>query len=374
MSFARSGRSLVCLGCQWRTFVTSSRLVAQQPVKKSLAAAAGNSPTTTTTAAAAAAAAENTPQDSPNPTGTKPDSASLQRRPRPIAAAALEDAPRSYGKRVEAFEPKPLPQPIGLPYPPLPGENTGVDKRTLKERRDDFVDYDKHLQRRQELKSKMARPYFRDWGNLQFSKGKTFIAPVRPFRGDVSLYFPNLYGETLLKSDRAPRDTTYSLAGNVSVVSVFSGVWAETQARTFTSPESNPALARVLADNANRDTGEDKGGAQLVNINIEQDTLKYYLIRLFMSGLRSKVAQRDWDKYFIVRRGISDEIREALGLLNSKVGYVYLVDRECRIRWAGSADAEDHERESLAKAAQRVLDEPRRTPSSSSVVLEAESR
>lgn len=240
----------------------------------------------------------------------------------------------------------------------------------------------------------MARPYFRDWGNLQFSKGKTFIAPARPFRADVSLYFPNLYGETLLKSDRGrPRDTTYGLAGNVSVVSVFSGVWAENQTRTFTSAESNPALAKILADNANANPNQnteggaagddDKGGAQLVSINFEPDTLKYWLIRLFMSGLRSKVAPRDWDKYFVVRRGVSDEIREALGLLNSKVGYVYLVDRECRVRWAGSADAEDHERESLAKGVQRLLDEPRLTPGSSSSfsspsslspILEAERR
>lgn len=72
--------------------------------------------------------------------------------PKASVAGAPIEAPRSYGKRVEGgFTPKPLPRPIGMPLPPNPGENTGLDRRTLGERRKDFVDYDKHLERRKEL-------------------------------------------------------------------------------------------------------------------------------------------------------------------------------------------------------------------------------
>jgi ATPase complex subunit ATP10 len=39
-----------------------------------------------------------------------------------------------------------------------------------------------------------------------------------------------------------------------------------------------------------------------------------------------------------VGKGLSEDVRDAMGLLNSQVGYVYLVDTECRIRWAGSGN------------------------------------
>ena len=126
-------------------------------------------------------------------------------------------------------------------------------------------------------------------------------------------------------------------------------MWAETQARSFTASDANPALHDLLAGSAGR--------AQLVQVNVEEDMLKAWLIRLFTGSLRRRVGKENWDRYFLVRRGISDEIRESVGLLNSKVGYTYLVDHQCRIRWAGSGSADPGEKEGLVKGMQRILSE-----------------
>jgi ATPase complex subunit ATP10 len=210
----------------------------------------------------------------------------------------------------------------------------------------------------------MAKPYFRDWSNMSLHKGKSFLAPPRPFKADVSLYFPNLFGRTLLKDDKKPRDTTPLLQGRLSIVTVFSGLWAENQVKTFIDPKANPELHRLLAEN--------KGLAQLVRVNMEDNWLRARLVTLFMGNLRKSYDKEDWDKYFLVRTPVSDEIREHIGLLNSKVGYVYLVDKECRIRWAGSGNAEGDENAGLVKAVQRVLAEMGRKTSATSLPAETQ--
>jgi len=294
-----------CIMCQWRTFSTSYRCLA-----------------------------EKGPTSPPTP---------------PLAPESpLADAPRSYGKAVSEFTPKPLGRPIGLPNPPQAGENAGVDTRSWKQRRDDFVDYDKHLVRRKQLTQKISTPYFREWSNMRLHKGKSFLAPPRLFKGERALYFPNFQGQTLSK-DKLAKDTTPVFEDKVSIVSVFSSAWAENQAATFAAEKNNPELHEVVKGSG--------GLAQMVQINIEENALKAMLVRLFMPNLRRRMGAGNWGRYFLVRKGVSDEIRDAIGLLNSKVGYTYLLDGECKIRWAGSGPCEGDEKEGLVRGAKRLIEE-----------------
>ena len=95
----------------------------------------------------------------------------------------------------------------------------------------------------------------------------------------------------------------------------------------------------------------------MVQINIEENAMKAMLIKLFMPSLRRRIAEPDWGRYFVVRRGLTDEIRDAIGLLNSKVGYIYLLDRYCRIRWAGSGVCEGDEKDGLVRSTKRLIEE-----------------
>lgn len=183
---------------------------------------------------------------------------------------------------------------------------------------------------------------------MRHHKGKSFLAPPRVFKSDKALYFPNMYGQTLIKKSE-PRDTTPVLEGKVSVVSVFSSAWAEGQAASFVAEKNNPELHRVVKESG--------GVAQMAQINIEENAMKAMLIGLFTPSLRRRIAKPDWGRYFVVRRGLTDEIRDAIGLLNSKVGYIYLLDRNCRIRWAGSGECEGDEKDGLVRSTRRLIEE-----------------
>lgn len=40
-------------------------------------------------------------------------------------------------------------------------------------------------------------------------------------------------------------------------------------------------------------------------------------------------------------------MREPLGMTNTRIGYVYLIDEDLRVRWAGCAEARPEEQEGL---------------------------
>jgi ATPase complex subunit ATP10 len=70
--------------------------------------------------------------------------------------------------------------------------------------------------------------------------------------------------------------------------------------------------------------------------------------------MRRGMDKRRQESYFFVKQ-VPDSVVEEIGILNSRVGYVYLVDQDCKIRWAGCAEANDGEKEALSKGAESLV-------------------
>lgn len=283
----------------------------------------------------------------------------------PDSLSAISRIPIPKGEKGENFTPSVLSHPLGLQHPPRPGQNSPVDHRTLQEKKLEFTSYEKALERRRIYLRSYFRPYFQEWRRVDHWKGKSFVSNKRLFRRDKALFFPNIWGQTLSKDGDGPdggRDTTNVLMGKISVIGIQSGQWAEEQVDTFTGDKHNPQLNQIIDDS--------KGLVQRVDVNIQGDWIRALLVKMFSARLRKMIPQGRWDRYFLVklprdiRRGLTDDVRDAMGLLNSQVGYVYLVDSSCKIRWAGSGHAWESEVEGLNAGIQRLVQEEKSLMSS----------
>lgn len=278
----------------------------------------------------------------------------------PENRSAISRIPIPAGERGEKFVPQPLARPLGLPHPPQPGQNSPVDRRTLSEKKADFSSYEKAMERRRVLFRQFLRPYFQEWKRVDHYKGKSFVSNERLFKREKALWFPNMWGGTLSKEGDGMdggRDLVHVLRGRVSVVGIQSGIWAEEQVATFLGSKEgeNPALQELIQSSG--------GMLQRIDINVQADWVRSLLVWLFKGRLRKRMPEEQWGRYFMVKlardvgRGLTEDVRDAMGFLNSQVGYVYLLDTECRIRWAGSGHAWKGEVEGLNTGIRRLLEE-----------------
>ncbi|KAK9240843.1 ATP10 protein-domain-containing protein [Lipomyces kononenkoae] len=236
-------------------------------------------------------------------------------------------------------------RPIGMMSPPRPTDNTGIDKRTFAQKRADFVDYDKHIERRRELVREFSKSYFSEMHQYKRNMGKEWIAPKMFFRADKALYMPNFYGTTL--ASRQATDTTSVLKGHVSIVKIYSSISGERQVNSyFDSPEK--AVADVHNDE----------GYQIVDITIPESFVKAWISRLFRYRTKKVVGKSRYDKFFYAQK-LPGQLHLAIGAANRYCGYVYLVDRDCKVRWAAGGYSTAEEKDSMQRCLRGLIAENR---------------
>ena len=71
-------------------------------------------------------------------------------------------------------------------------------------------------------------------------------------------------------------------------------------------------------------------------------------MKLFSKKIRAIVPPELHATYLVSNQNM-EYVRDPLGMTNSKVGYVYLIDENLKIRWGGCADATLKEAESLER-------------------------
>ncbi|KAF3905436.1 hypothetical protein ABW20_dc0102290 [Dactylellina cionopaga] len=259
-----------------------------------------------------------------------------------------------------------LSRPIGQYHPPNAGENDGKDLRTIKQKKQDFQDYDRHLRRRQELTKEWTKSYFQDFSDMRHQKGKLFTAPPRTFKADKSLYFPNFQGRTLLSPDFV--DSTTLFTGRVSLVQLSTNVWADQQLTTWMKDFDNDLAGSKLLKEEYIATPDDHikrlmqeaqppqdGVWQKVSLNLQENFMKAWIVLLSMRNIRKQLGEERHARYLLVRKGVTDEMKESIAMLNERIGFVYLVDAMCRIRWAGCAEATDEEKVALKASLEKLI-------------------
>ncbi|KAH7918673.1 hypothetical protein BV22DRAFT_1115377 [Leucogyrophana mollusca] len=243
-------------------------------------------------------------------------------------------------KLVPEDPPLPLLQrPLGVKDRPLPIVKTWADTR------EELMDQHTRLEQRHHLVKEATKGYFTDLNATRRHGGKTWIAPTVMIREDKALYFPNIVGSSLDK--KRNQHTTDLCQGRVSVISMLNTRMSEIHVNGFVSPTN----ARFLSNPLYR----------YVQVNLQENLLKSFLVSLFLSSIAKTVPPELHPTYLVSSQNM-EFVREQLGMVNKHVGYVYLVDENLKIRWAGCADAKIEETNALQQCTGILLNRLEKKP------------
>ncbi|KAG9296934.1 hypothetical protein G9A89_006889 [Geosiphon pyriformis] len=249
------------------------------------------------------------------------------------------------------------------PLPPAPNCVYGVDeppsafkKNSFSEKIKNWFNKEKRKERWASLMQDYKTSYFQDHYDLRKTGVKLWEASTELIKADVCVnanlfnehkfqgkakFMPNINGRSLVEDNV---NTTNLLRGKTSVVTICCNAFGEGQIRNFVD--------------SFLETFHQHPRIQLMQLNLQGGYLKSLILLLMIPHIRKRVDPSLHSTYIIKLNKIK-HICNAL-TLNTTRGYVFIVDEQCKIRWAAHGHATRRELETLRKLLEK-LDERNQT-------------
>ncbi|ORX56849.1 hypothetical protein DM01DRAFT_1334406 [Hesseltinella vesiculosa] len=216
---------------------------------------------------------------------------------------------------------------LGLREPPVVDKQTWLQRK--KQKLQDFTDYEKafaaHAAERRHLVEEATKSYFADAHEMRKHGGKMYYAPSQLTQPDKSGYMPDFEGSDLL---RQTTHTTEKLVNNITLMSFVYAKFGENHVNSFI----DPFLEKF----------KDVEGVQTLEVNVQENYLKQFILKAFVPSIRKSLTEERASNYVLIYKDIK-KTRKMLDMTNEYIGYVYLVDQDCKIRWMAHGDATPEE-------------------------------
>ncbi|KAI8388501.1 ATPase assembly factor ATP10 [Radiomyces spectabilis] len=245
-----------------------------------------------------------------------------------LATKANDDSTNKKEQQVDEWKPlRDPPTVLGLRDPPVADRSSWLQRKTQKIK--NFTDYEKafaaHAAERRHLVEEATKSYFADVHEMRKTQGKMYYASNKLTSAEKAGYMPDYEGFNVSKDTV---HTTDLLLGKVSLMTFVYAKFGEAHVNSFINP--------FLQKFGNTE------GVQVVELNVQENFLKQLLLRAFVPSIRRNLPDARKPNYVFLMKDISRS-RKMLDMTNQYIGYVFLVDENCKIRWTahGNASAEE---------------------------------
>ncbi|KAF9573295.1 hypothetical protein EC968_008835 [Mortierella alpina] len=258
-----------------------------------------------------------------------------------LSAEAIRNLPLSpYGGRFGVPDQPKSSKSIALAQANSKRSPFSKAKDGMKSKVHDWTDKDKNLEKRKELLTDFQSGYFAEFSELSRSGSKLWKATAGMVNADKALYMPNIIGTSLKTSE--PVELVDILKGKISLIAISGTRFGEEQIETFMTPFLKQWPMGV------RDTK-----VQLVELNIQENPLKAGLVRMMVPFVKKTIPENRHANYILHYKSIK-HLRDPLSMQNSYLGYVFLVDSNCKIRWGAHGAGTEEEIKTLLDSVQRL--------------------